>query len=123
MKFHVLLDQLATLSDLDRCLLLVPSEHPDLDVGFDENVDCLWDAILQLILDCGRSHILQVLLVRVVQVGQGSLFLYHRHIGGLNIVDVFIQSFVGVLFEGFLGHDERPESTQGEVTELTIDVR
>ena len=47
---------------------LVASEHPDLDAGFGERVDCDVHVLLELVLDGRHAHQTQVLLDELVDV-------------------------------------------------------
>ena len=51
LKSHVLLDQLATLANLNGRLLLVTGQDPDLDVRFNQHINGLGNSILQFVLD------------------------------------------------------------------------
>ena len=65
---HVVLYEFAALSNLDRCLLLVSRQDPNLDVSLNKHIYALRHAILKLILDSSRSTIRKIPLVRVIKV-------------------------------------------------------
>lgn len=47
-------DYFSTLTNVDGCLLLVPSQDPDLDVGLHQGLNSLRHLVLKLVLDgCG----------------------------------------------------------------------
>ncbi len=49
---HVGLDEFTAFGDVFSGFEFVPREHPDLDVGSDELVDCLRDIVLEAVLHC-----------------------------------------------------------------------
>lgn len=48
------------LLTVPKCTLLVPSQNPDFDVCFGEQLNRLWYFVLQLVFDGSRSQELQV---------------------------------------------------------------
>ena len=64
---HVVLYEFAALANLDRCLLLVSRQDPNLNVSLNKHIYALRHAKLKLILDSGRSTIRKIPLVRVIK--------------------------------------------------------
>jgi hypothetical protein len=87
---HSLLYKLARLTDILSGFELVAGEHPDLDACLLQRSDCLWDIILQPILNSGASNQYNVALELVVYSVQESF----------SIVKIFF-SLAAVRFELF----------------------
>lgn len=46
-----LIQQSAGVGDVDRCLLLISSQDPELDPSFPQSCDCVWNSFLQPVFD------------------------------------------------------------------------
>jgi len=55
-KVHRLRDQSTRHSNIDSCLLAIPSEYPDLDTSHLESMNRIWNSFLQLVFNCRRTE-------------------------------------------------------------------
>src|SRR5690242_6107991 len=61
----VVFDQAAGVANVDSRFTLVTCQHPHLDIGAAQLVDCLWNALLELVFDGSRSTKIEVLFNHV----------------------------------------------------------
>lgn len=50
-----LIQQSAGVGDVDRCLLLISCQDPELDPSFPQSCDCVWNSFLQPVFDPSGS--------------------------------------------------------------------
>lgn len=68
------------LTYVDGCLLLVPRQHPDLDVCPHQSGDGLWNASLETVLDGSGSQKQQVLMMIKVETDPNICLHHHPHL-------------------------------------------
>jgi hypothetical protein len=56
---HGVVQQVARVPDIDCCLNFITSEHPDLDAGILQRLDCLADIVLELIFNPSSGNQLE----------------------------------------------------------------
>ena len=122
LKTHVLLDQLATLANLNGRLLLVTGQDPDLDVRFNQHINGLRDSVLQFVFNGRGTTIDKISFVGVVQGCQLLLFHNQSSIRCFDLVDLIIELVIFLLVHFFLAYDERTEAFLGKTEQLSLNV-
>jgi hypothetical protein len=77
------LDQIARQRNLHRRRVLVAGEHPHADAGVAQQLNRLWHAVLQLVLDRGGAEQLHLLLELGVHGRKRLLAIRHRRRSGV----------------------------------------
>lgn len=72
---HCIVEQLARVSNVDCCLHLITRQHPELDSGLLDVIDCFANLILKFILNSCRSNQIELNLQTLGYFVDGSFFI------------------------------------------------
>eukprot|EP00162_Nutomonas_longa_P015390 comp22295_c0_seq1/m.53329 comp22295_c0_seq1/g.53329 ORF comp22295_c0_seq1/g.53329 comp22295_c0_seq1/m.53329 type:complete len:553 (+) comp22295_c0_seq1:926-2584(+) len=114
---HRKMQQRARKANVDRRLLLVPREHPDLDVGARKNLNRARNTFLQLVLDRACAHENQILLNHLRNLVEGLLAPNQQRAG---LVEGLVPCVVGALRELCIGKAERAQTVFRKRLEMLL---
>mmetsp|Transcript_5843 Transcript_5843/g.22164 ORF Transcript_5843/g.22164 Transcript_5843/m.22164 type:complete len:231 (-) Transcript_5843:2516-3208(-) len=114
---HVVIEQVTCKPNVDGRILFVSGEYPQLNIGLGELRNCVWNTMLQLILNSSNSHKIEVSLNLVTQFFE-ALLSSKNEIGCL--LESLIPRFVLCLVELSLGTHQCSETCIGKYVEEIV---
>ena len=102
---HFAVEHLAVEANVDGCLDLVASEHPEARACRPDGADCLADVILQLVLD-GRASYEREVTLDLLSNGIDSFLLALKALCCLEVL--FVPLLVELRVDLFLSQDQSP---------------